>query len=127
MMTMTDTDLAFAVRQRVMHRTSGCEALAYQYGWGADTAEARYDADTAALAETGVLPDLPPSPNISGAASAPVEPEPIHPSFYQAENVQDESDEDLLGTPDEGLDPLEGAQVEDDEPDPSAKSPKGQS
>lgn len=71
---MTNPDLDLAVRQRVMHRTSQVEALMYQYGWTPDVAEARYDADTAALAETGVLPDLPPSPDVSGTDEVHVEP-----------------------------------------------------
>lgn len=85
---MTETlpdDLALAIRQRVMHRTSGCEALAYQYGWDMGTAEARYDADTAALELVGALPDLPPSPNVSGTDAVHVEPDVVAEAHLELE------------------------------------------
>lgn len=71
---MTNPDLDFAVRQRVMHRTSQVDALCYQYGWGRAEAEAKYDADTEALIETGELPALPPSPDVSGSMEPHEEP-----------------------------------------------------
>lgn len=72
---MTDTvvsaEVTEQVRQRVMHRTSRVEAMAYEHSLDLATAEARYDADTAVLEETGKLPEPLHNPVISGAVPEP--------------------------------------------------------